>query len=824
MKRVLLAAAIFVCSFQTIAFCQTGNDVLSNGVSKLKSLLTDHIIEKAYLHFDRPYPCYVAGEVVYFKAYVTMGERHEPSAISKILHVDMIDKNDVVMHSIALQLTNGIGWGDFGLPDTLQKGSYRIRAYTEWMRNDEHPYFFDQYISVGSVNNVDRVAENTAQALKPSLQFFPEGGNMVEDIPIKVGFKAIGLNGLGLNVKGVVIDNEHKEVAKINSVHLGMGTFGFIPEIGKTYKAMVTFADGSQESINLPAAEPKGTTLSVNTDDPAKISIEIRANKPFYKENLNKQLNLVVYYGGALKRYTPKLDNSILGLDLPVNTLPTGIVQVTLLSETGEQLNERLAFIQNPDLLNLSIAANKPSFAKRENVQVSVNAKNKDGNPAAGSFSVSVIDESKIAVDESTENTILSYLLLSSDVKGYVEKPNYYFANVNKDTRAALDALMLTQGYRRFVWKQLINGNPAANSAVAYNPEKEINISGSLKTKGGEPIPNCPITLLSKAGGLVLTQVSDSQGHFVFPNVQFETGTEFILKAQSSSGKKAVLALDKTSPGPVVSPGNAIDARYNANADILASLKNSQAPGVMMANAGSTSLLLKDDKVISPKSGDDYRSSNIGGPGHADQVIKGDDIKNSSSLSTGLSGIAHGVVFNGGVPALQTGATVSGAMGGSEGMEPMLVVVDGVTVGQGVPLDLYSPSMIETVEILKGANASIYGMQGGQGVIVLTTRQGAERDETVSKEMSPGIFSIEPKGFYKAREFYAPRYDAGQPANNLPDQRNTIFWKPDVTTDADGNASFNFFNADGTGTYRVEVEGIDSKGNLGMQVFRYKVQ
>ncbi len=308
MKRILFAVAIFVCSFQTTAFCQGGNDVLSNAVSKLKSLLTDHMIEKAYLHFDKPYACYVIGDVVYFKAYVTMGERHEPSAVSKILHVDMIDKNDVIINSIALQLTNGTGWGDFALPDTLQKGSYRIRAYTEWMRNDEHPYFFDQYISVGSVNNAGRVAENTAQAAKPILQFFPEGGNLVEDIPSKVGFKAIGVNGLGINVKGVIVDNDHKEVAKINSAHLGMGVFNFIPETGKTYKAMVTFANGSQESINLPAAESKGITLSVNTDDPSKLSIEIRVNRPYYKENLNKQLNLLVYYAGALKRYTPKLD------------------------------------------------------------------------------------------------------------------------------------------------------------------------------------------------------------------------------------------------------------------------------------------------------------------------------------------------------------------------------------------------------------------------------------------------------------------------------------------------------------------------------------
>ena len=198
-------------------------------------------------------------------------------------------------------------------------------------------------------------------------------------------------------------------------------------------------------------------------------------------------------------------------------------------------------------------------------MQLSLNAKNKDGNAVNGSFSVSVVDESKIVVDESTENTILSYLLLSSDVKGYVEKPNYYFANVTKETRAELDALMLTQGYRRFVWKQLMDDN-SAPPVNAYNPEKEIDISGTLKTKGGEPIANCQVTMVAKAGGMVLAQATDAQGRFRFQNVQFETGTQFIVRTQSPAGKKAVLTLDNNPAAvPVVTPGNdRLTRRYNA--------------------------------------------------------------------------------------------------------------------------------------------------------------------------------------------------------------------------------------------------------------------
>ncbi len=284
MKKILFSVALFVFSFQTIAYCQVGNDVMAGPVSRLKTLLTDHEIEKAYLHFDRPYAYYVGGDIVYFKAYVTMGERHEPSTISNILHVDLIDKNDVLMQSIALQLTDGTGWGDFALPEKLQKGSYRIRAYTEWMRNDKSPYFFDQYISVSSLNGADRVAEAADKGAVPALQFFPEGGNLVAEVHSKVAFKAVGADGLGIDVKGIIVDNENKEVAKIASAHLGMGVFDFVPEEGKAYQAKVTFANGSQSSIELPV-ESKGIALSVNTDNSSKVSVEIKTKVIRYKCN-----------------------------------------------------------------------------------------------------------------------------------------------------------------------------------------------------------------------------------------------------------------------------------------------------------------------------------------------------------------------------------------------------------------------------------------------------------------------------------------------------------------------------------------------------------
>lgn len=813
MKKILFIIVVFVLSIQSIAFCQTDSTVLKNAVSKLQTFLKLHAVEKVYLHLDKPY--YVAGEVVYFKAYVTYGERHELSTLSGVLHVDFINKNNLVLQSMILQLNNGLAAGDIPLSDTLQKGNYRIRAYTQVMRNNDSNYFFDKYISIGSINTID----NTAVVTKAPavLQFFPEGGTLVNDIKSRLAFKAISGNGLGVRVKGVVLDNDKKEIVKFSSGHLGMGVFEITPEPGKTYTAKVTYGDGSQSTIDLPACEPKGIVLAINNDNPNKIAIEIRANRAYYKENLNKDLNLVIYSGGAVNTVKTKLDSEILGLDLSKNNYPTGILQVTLFSQTGEPLSERLAFIQNNDLLNLKVTTNKTLYAKRENVQLNLNVKNKAGNPVNGSFSVSVIDESKILVDENNENSITSHLLLTTDLKGYVEKPNYYFANPTDETRKDLDALMLTQGYGRFVWKQLLTGN--STPELAFKSEKGIDIAGILKTKAGVPVKT-NITLLGQAGEFALSQETDEQGKFRFSDIAYESGTKFLLKVKPSEGKNAVLKLNGLASGSVIPIGNSIDAGFNANADVLALIQNNQKAGIVTASKGSRSLLLKNDDSKSVKRNDNYRSSNLGGPGHADQVIRGDDIKNASSLSTALNGLAHGVQFIGGVPKLQTGGVVS--LNG-QSVEPMLVIVDGANLGRGVNINSYNPSYVETVEILKGNNGAIYGIEGGQGVMVITTRLGSGRDEATGKEMSPGIFSIAPEGYYKAHEFYSPRYEVSQSANALPDQRVTIFWKSDIVTNAEGNAALNFFNADGTGNYRVLIEGIDSRGNLGRQVYRYKV-
>ncbi|RFZ83350.1 TonB-dependent receptor [Mucilaginibacter terrenus] len=803
MKRSLfLLSAAFCLHVQLFAQNSPAKPVSMGEInSKLQSWQSARVIEKAYLHFNKPY--YNAGDTIYFKAYVTMGEKNELSKISGVLHVDLISKNDSLMQSMVLQLNNGLAWGDFALPAYTPRGNFRVRAYTQWMQNSGSKYVFDKIIPVNgkSISPLNTAANtNVKQA---DVQFFPEGGTFVNAVPSKMGLKAIGPDGLGINIKGTVVDEQNTEVAKFTSAHLGMGQFYITPQTGKTYKAKITYPNGTTSSVALPIAVEKGITLAINNESDTKLSIEINANKPYYLENKNKEINIVMFSGGVIKSVKTVLDNQVIGFDLPKKDLKTGILQVTVFSDTGMPLNERLVFIQNGNnILNLSVNTDKAVYAVNSDVKMSLNAMIGD-KPSVGSFSVAAIDGSKAGSDAEMGRNILSDLLLSTDVSGYVEQPGYYFNNVNGDTRANLDILMLTQGYRRFAWKDFLTESESVTAGV---PENGLVISGYVKAKDGKPFSNEKVTLLLSNSGQSLTQATDANGKFAFENLGYTDKTRFLLKLENASIKnKAVVTLNKTI---TTRPINAYQQPIEAIRDMPALSGNT---GAEMVNAGGSKVTELKQVNVNDKT--KYRTASLSGSGNADQVIFRNDIKDATNLTLALSGRVRGVKFSNGAGYLTNGTVLTQA---GSGVSPMLVVIDGAITPTN--LDNINPNDVQSVEILKGANASMYGVDGAKGVIVITSRQGSDNDnDTQTTVMSPGILAINPQGFYAAREFYTPRYEASR--NDL----SAAYWKPNVVTDKDGKATLNF-NTTGAGNYVIIVEGMDSAGNIGRSVTKYKVQ
>ncbi|WP_426668871.1 carboxypeptidase-like regulatory domain-containing protein [Mucilaginibacter sp. McL0603] len=782
--------------------------------SKLSNYADQHITEKAYLHFDKPY--YATGDTIYFKAYVTMGERLDLSQLSGILHVDLIGTTNKTEQSLKLPLANGLGWGDFALPDTLPKGNYRIRAYTQWQRNEGN--YFEQTIPVGSVHNQKVPESSTARSkavnAKADIQFFAEGGNLINGIRSKIALKAVGINGLGIGAKGVVIDNSGREVTSFASTHLGMGYFYLEPEASKTYKANITFADGTQNTIDLPLADVKGIDLSINNDSLPKATVKIEASPVYFKENKGKDYALLIYSGGFATTVTVKLDSILTTLEILKRHLHTGITRVTLFSQTNEPLCERLMFVQNFDQLNLNLNSDKQFYSSRGKVSMKLNAKNRADSTVMGHFSVSVVDENKVPVDENTETTILTDLLLTSDLKGTVEQPNYYFTSITEEKLKNLDLVMLTHGYRKFEWKQVMADS---YPPLAWQPEKSLQISGTAENLFGKPLAKAPVALISFQPKSLTNTIADDKGHFFFDNLLFTDSIKLILQASNAKGKKYTkLVYNEDKPLSITNLTTSTQADINV---VIPSgyLENNEKQQEELNKLGlGKGKILKEVKIRGIKADDKYETQSLAGAGHADQVLHSKDIGYGPSLSTLLNGKLHGIGFSGGTPFIQGMGAYSRAM---------LIVVDGVELvsnpGDPPPnIDGINPGDVETVEVLKYASASIYGMAGGNGVIIITTKKGGGVNP--KNIASVGILPITVQGYYKAREFYSPKYESNITSNH-PDLRSTIYWQPELVTDKDGNASFDYYNADGTGNYRVVIEGIDEKGNIGRQVYRYKV-
>ncbi len=812
-RTIITRLILVIMCYASVAVGQGRNALADSLISKLKTYTSNHISEKAYLQFDKPF--YTTGDTIYFKAYVTAGDRHELSGISGVLNVDLINTANKVDQFIKLQLQNGLAWGDFTLPDSLPKGNYRIRAYTNWMRNDGDAAFFEQIIPVASVTD-NKIAESSLPRRvangKPDIQFFPEGGSLVAGIRTKIAFKAIGPNGLAMDAKGVVTDSEEKEVCSFASGHLGMGYFYIEPSENKTYKAKVTFANGQGTTIDLPKAGTQGITLSVNNDSIPQALVKIEASKAYLQENRGKDYTVIIYSGGIATAVTCKLDQEIT-LHILKRRLHTGIAGITLFAPTGEPLCERLIFVQNYDQLAIGVSADKDIYAKREKVSLTLSALNRRGDPAEGHFSVSVVDESKVANDDGKENNILTNLLLTSDLKGYVEQPAYYFNDTSAVALQNLDVLMLTQGYRRFEWKQVLADN---DKPLAYQPEKGMEINGQVKNLLGKPIAQGSINLMTMKAGQILTATTDENGMFHFQNLTFSDTTHFMLNATNSKGKnttKIIYFTDKPlAVSQVMQPGSKI---FEDNA-MAALVENARKQRIDEINYGGLNgKLLKEVNIKDKKINNDYRTQSLAGPGNADQVMHADEIERvQGQLSTSLLGRLRNVRFVNGVPVLTKYAAFRGG--------PMLVVVDGAEMPAGYEIDFITVNQVESIEVLSGANSAIYGMGAGNGVLIITTKQGGGLDPR--DIASIGVLPVMPKGFYKAREFYQPKYDNPALAQKQHDYRSTICWQPEIVTGKDGNASLDYFNADGTGTYKVVVEGIDNNGNIGRMVYRYKVE
>jgi hypothetical protein len=406
-----------------------------------------------------------SGIAYFFNKTVTVGDAVNTQLSTQIaLKRDIVNKSTKISASIYYK-------DDEGKPLTDKKVSWTVQRDDETIAKGKGLTDKNGFVDINFVNiknygldsaSIVTVIDNgnhkdvtSSFSLKPiahpdDIQFFPEGGQLIVGVRTKIAFKALKPDGLGIDIKGTITDNTNSVVSEFTSSHLGMGMFLLTPEEGKTYTAHITFADGSTATPELPKVLSDGIVLSLQNSDPDLLTLKLQCDPAFLKDYQGKTFFLLAKSGGAIF-YAAKtiLQNQVYSATVPKNKFPTGIVQVTLFTDDGEPISERIAFIQHNDQLNLAISSDQQTYDTRQKVKLNVMAKAND-QPDEVNFSVSVIDEDKVPFDENAETTIVTNLLLTSDIKGYIEKPNYYFNHPNEKTAEDLDILLQTQGYRRF--------------------------------------------------------------------------------------------------------------------------------------------------------------------------------------------------------------------------------------------------------------------------------------------------------------------------------------------------------------------------------------
>ena len=785
--------------------------------------------EKVYLHTDLPY--YASGETIWFNAYIVNLATHVPSNLSGVLYVDLISPEGNILISKRMDVQDAYAEGNIDIPADYRTGKYRLRAYTNWMRNYDPAYFFDRELDL---YNTDEVLKSNPPPVEESdnfdVKFLPEGGDLISGIAGQVAFKAIDENGIGIEVTGKIVNEKGGQVAEIITRHDGMGSFFFMPQPGIKFSAEVKY-HGHKKVFALPEALTSGFSLTVNNLKDKSIQVMIKSSpdlndSEFY---LIGQTRGVIYH-----REKGVISKGNAMIDIPKAKIPDGIFQITLFDSLYNPRCERLVFINNDPGIFVDMKANPEILGARDKINLQFELSDQfDRSIRNTRFSVAVTDASHLE-KQATEENIMTNLLLTSDLQGKIDHPGFYFLEDDRDTRIALDLVMLTHGWRRFSWKEIFDEELAE---TPFSHEMGINLSGKAIIKGtNNPLKNAYFNLMSIRQNFpgYWSTTTDQEGTFNLKDLTIPDTLQVVIISVDAKGKSMNIELEMDSIMPAQATRSEFQQYPPAEDESIMNYLNryNERNKIEDAYHYSDRLVMKEIEVRGKR---EYYERTI--YGEPDAVIKIDDqLRTFTDIFQIIQGRIPGVTVTGqGVNATIRIRGVSSFIGNTD----PLIVVDGlpisnlgsstqsrspsdstsVSAGAGgadfntansILLSI-SPVDVDRIEVLKGASASAYGSRGGNGVILIYTRRGGEAPEPRPNE---GYKDILLPGFSYNREFYVPAYDVPNEENIMPDKRTTIFWDPAIRTNNLGQAHIEFFNSDDARKLQVEIQGVTDYGDI----------
>jgi len=615
------------------------------------------------------------------------------------------------------------------------------------------------------------------------VQFFPESGSLINDYLQTIAFKAIGTDGLSVEVNAKLYNDKNEELCEFSSSHKGMGKFVFQTKLGESYYAIVESATGKVKRFNLPKVQASGVAIQIGYNKNRLLyKVENHTNIP------SSALCLLVHSRGAVLLAKPLLVNEGFIYE---NNLPAGIVSFAVVDSSGTTYCERLAFVRNFNLPEINMNSDQKIYGKREPVNLDFNIKSATGENTTGFFAVSVTD-SKIVKTDSLSDNILSYLLLSSDLKGYIEDPAEYFTDNSVSTREKTDILMLTQGWKRFSTSDVAKGK---FSKPSFYIEAGQTLSGKVLNILNKPTPQCDISMFTSYRSFFKLTKTDSLGNYLIDGIEFPDSTGFILKARKKKLFGDVELLPDKDVFPPVSvfiPTPKAETE-TPPADYFQQIKEKyyNEGGMMVVNLDELTVNAERKKVA---------DNNEFYVGMADTQITSETLERNPTMSImNVLQTVPGVMI--------TGENIS--IRGSN--DNPLILIDGIEA-QGIEDITYlTANDVENISVFKGPDAAIFGIRGGSGVIAISLRKGVALKATTPIS----LVRITPLGYQKPTEFYVPKYEVDSIRSAAkPDLRTTIYWNPKLTTDSNGNIHVHFFTADKANDYSVVLEGITKAGEI----------
>ncbi|MDD3038220.1 hypothetical protein [Bacteroides sp.] len=501
--------------------------------------------EKAYLHLDNT--SYYVGDTIWFKAYVTLAEHTTPSPISKPLYVELLDQSGYVAQKHIVKLNNGEGCGQLILDKSFMSGFYEIRAYTRWMLAFDQPNYFSRVLPIYQseqgehpkqiVTNYDlnKSMNKRLEGAKGKLaiQFFPEGGSLVEGITSRVAFKVESKEDKEVQLFGTVVDKLGNELAKLETQRDGMGIFSYTPTAGKDVALTKVNYKGKEYSFPLPTALSAGYVMSVY-DAAGGLFVSVSCN------SITPEDDIAVFISKDGRPYVYKAfrspKNDPLGFLIRTRDFPGGVYQITLLNKSGETLCERFCFVQPKDKLLMSVSGTQGVYLPYKPIQCEVQVTDKQGKPVRGTFSVAIRDAVRSDYAE-YDNNLFTDMLLTSDLKGYIHQPGYYFTDITTQKLRELDLVMMIHGWRKYDMSSIIANEPPH---LLQKVETDLWLDGQIKSsvlKKEKENLDMIITVKEDEDFVIGKTKTGEHGRFSIPIADFEGIREAIFQTSSPTAK-----------------------------------------------------------------------------------------------------------------------------------------------------------------------------------------------------------------------------------------------------------------------------------------------